>query len=72
MLLFCFYTSELLELILPEQYEKESWSMNETEKLESIPRLKAEGNNAYKLGNYEAASVKYGHALSMLEDLMLQ
>ncbi|XP_005096150.1 AH receptor-interacting protein [Aplysia californica] len=66
------FVLELLELILPEQYEKESWSMNEAEKLESIPRLRTAGNDAYRRKEYEEAAGKYGQALAMLEDLMLQ
>lgn len=62
---------ELLELVQPEEYEKETWSMNETERLESIPVLKAAGNKAYELKKYDDAAEKYGQALSLLEDLML-
>ncbi|CAL1533773.1 unnamed protein product [Lymnaea stagnalis] len=63
---------ELLKLELPEQFEKESWSMNEFEKLESIPKLREIGNEAYNQKNYEEAANKYAQALGMLEDLMLQ
>jgi len=62
---------ELLDLILPEQYEKESWSLNESEKLESIPILKTQGNEAYGRKKYEEAAERYGQALTRLEDLML-
>ncbi|KAH9502844.1 hypothetical protein Btru_074609 [Bulinus truncatus] len=62
---------ELIKLELPEQFEKESWSMNVSEKLESIPKLREAGNEAYSKKNYEDAAKKYAQALGMLEDLML-
>ncbi|KAH9502852.1 hypothetical protein Btru_074620 [Bulinus truncatus] len=62
---------ELIKLELPEQFEKESWSMNVSEKLESIPKLREAGNEAYFKKNYEDAAKKYAQALGMLEDLML-
>ena len=46
--------------------------MNNTERLESIPRLKTAGNEAYGLKDYKMAAERYGQALSLLEDLMLQ
>ncbi|XP_059171715.1 AH receptor-interacting protein-like [Physella acuta] len=66
------FTLELLTLELPEQFEQESWSMNEKEKLESVPKLREAGNEAYSKKNYEEAANKYAQALGMLEDLMLQ
>lgn len=46
--------------------------MNEKEKLESVPKLREAGNEAYSKKNYEEAANKYAQALGMLEDLMLQ
>ena len=57
---------------VPGSYEKEFWAMNETERLESIPVLKEEGNTLFKSGNHESASKKYSEALGRLEQLMLR
>lgn len=63
--------TELLKVEAPEDYEKESWQMNEEEKLEAIPALRAEGNSLFYNKNYKAASGKYALAIGMLEQLML-
>ncbi|KAK0068839.1 AH receptor-interacting protein [Biomphalaria pfeifferi] len=62
---------EFNKLELPEQFEPESWSMNGSEKLESIPKLREAGNEAYSKKDYEDAAKKYAQALGLLEDLML-
>jgi AH receptor-interacting protein len=61
----------LLKVEAPEDYQKESWQMNEEEKLNAIPSLHAEGNSLFYSKNYEAASEKYALAIDMLEQLML-
>jgi AH receptor-interacting protein len=63
--------TELLKVDAPEDYKKESWQMNEEEKLNAIPHLHAEGNSLFNNKNYEAASEKYALALGLLEQLML-
>ncbi|RUS88116.1 hypothetical protein EGW08_004169 [Elysia chlorotica] len=65
------FVLELLKLELPEQFEQETWSMNENEKLNNIPKLREAGNESYRLKNYDEAANKYAQALTMLEDLML-
>ena len=45
--------------------------MNESEKLESIPLLKTQGNEAYGHKKYAEAAERYGQALTRIEDLML-
>lgn len=62
---------ELLKVEAPEDYQKESWQMNEEEKLKAIPSLHSEGNSLFNNKNYKAASEKYALALGMLEQLML-
>ncbi|GFO09966.1 peptidylprolyl isomerase [Plakobranchus ocellatus] len=66
------FVIELLKLEQPQQFEQESWSMNETEKLNQIPKLREAGNEAYRGKDYDEAANKYAQALSMLEELMLQ
>lgn len=63
---------ELLSVELPDEYEKESWQMEENEKLAKIPQLKDEGNKLYNNKEYEMAAEKYAFAIGMLEQLMLK
>ncbi|XP_069703737.1 AH receptor-interacting protein [Periplaneta americana] len=62
---------ELIKVAAPEDYEKESWQMNEEEKLNAIPSLHANGNVLFRNKEYKAASDKYAQAIGMLEQLML-
>lgn len=65
------FTIELIKVILPDEYEKESWQMTEDEKLESIPHLKEKGNVLFREKKYDSASMEYAKAIGMLEQLML-
>lgn len=56
----------------PENYEKESWQLEENEKIELVPKLKEQGNQEYKNKNYIKASELYAKAIGMLEQLMLK
>jgi len=70
-LLYFLYFIELIKVILPDEYEKESWQMTEEEKLENIPHLKEKGNTLFKEKKYDNASIEYAKAIGMLEQLML-
>jgi len=59
-------------LSLETEYEKESWQMDADEKLDSVPQLKLEGNNLFKVEDYIGAEGKYRAALARLEQLMLR
>ena len=63
---------ELLKVVQPGEYEKESWAMSIAEKDEAISQLKEEGNTLYKAGSHKDASKKYFEALSYLEEFSLQ
>ncbi|XP_076755034.1 AH receptor-interacting protein-like isoform X2 [Xylocopa sonorina] len=65
------FTIELVKVILPHEYEKESWQMTEDEKLKSIPDIKEKGNALFKDKNYESASNMYAKGIGILEQLML-
>jgi len=65
------YFTELIKVILPNEYEKESWQMTENEKLESIPYLKEKGNALFREKKYDSASEIYAKAIGILEQLML-
>jgi len=66
------FTLELIEVSTPDQYEKETWQMDEIEKLAAVPRLKEEGNNLYRNKEYAKASQKYSMAIGILEQLMIK
>lgn len=65
------FTIELLQVILPEEYEKDSWQLTEDEKLKSIPTLKEKGNILFKQENYDGACEFYAKGIGILEQLML-
>ncbi|XP_076233474.1 aryl-hydrocarbon-interacting protein-like 1 [Calliopsis andreniformis] len=65
------FTIELIKVILPEEYEKESWQMTEDEKLKSIPDIKEKGNALFKQKDYEGACNMYAKGIGLLEQLML-
>lgn len=56
----------------PDEYEKESWQLNETEQIEMIPKLKTQGNEEYNKKNFSKASDLYAKAIGLLEQLMLK
>ena len=46
--------------------------MDETEKLEALPKLKEEGNHFYKVKKISEAAHSYAQALGILEQLQLK
>lgn len=62
---------ELLKVEAPEEYKKESWLMNEDEKLKAIPELREKGNTLYKANEFQSAADLYAEALGLLEQLMI-
>ncbi|XP_014206075.1 AH receptor-interacting protein [Copidosoma floridanum] len=65
------FTIELLDVILPHEYDKESWQMTEDEKLKIIPVYKEKGNALFRDKKYEAAANIYAQAIGIIEQLML-
>lgn len=63
---------ELVEVLQPEDYQKETWQMSEDERIERIPKLKEMGNNEFKNKNYSKAAEHYAQAIGMLEQLQLK
>lgn len=63
---------ELLSAELPEDYEKDSWQLSDSEKLSTITQLRNTGNNAYKAKEYTLAEEHYRKALGMAEQLILK
>ena len=66
------FDSELIKVLRPGEYEKDTYLLNDEEKKQQIPELKQAGNNLYNAGEYEQAAQKYGQALQFFEDLMLK
>ncbi|OQV22263.1 eIF-2-alpha kinase activator GCN1 [Hypsibius exemplaris] len=64
------FTLEIVEASEPGSYEKDSWAMDQAEKLKSIPVLHEEGNHLYRKQKYVEAADRYTRALGILEDLM--
>ncbi|XP_076544136.1 aryl-hydrocarbon-interacting protein-like 1 isoform X1 [Osmia lignaria lignaria] len=65
------FTIELVQVILPDEYEKESWQMTEDEKLKSIPEIKEKGNALFQKRKYDDACEMYAKGIGILEQLML-
>ena len=63
---------ELLSAEAKADYERESWALNEQEKLDSVTELRERGNALYRAGEHAAAAQKYADALGRLESLMLR
>uniref|UniRef100_A0A1A9W8Z5 AIP/AIPL N-terminal FKBP-type PPIase domain-containing protein n=1 Tax=Glossina brevipalpis TaxID=37001 RepID=A0A1A9W8Z5_9MUSC len=63
---------ELISVELPEHYQKETWQLTDNEKLKTVTKLKEEGNQLYKSGDYEKAEECYRQAVSIIEQLMLK
>ncbi|XP_044794320.1 aryl-hydrocarbon-interacting protein-like 1 isoform X2 [Bubalus bubalis] len=60
---------ELLQVEAPSQYQRETWNLNNHEKMQAVPILHGEGNRLFKLGRYEEASNKYQEAIVCLRNL---
>nr|XP_005906761.1 PREDICTED: aryl-hydrocarbon-interacting protein-like 1 [Bos mutus] len=60
---------ELLQVEAPSQYQRETWNLNNQEKMQAVPILHGEGNRLFKLGRYEEASNKYQEAIVCLRNL---
>ena len=63
---------ELVKVELPGNYKKEAWQMDISEKLEALPKYRAEGNKLYGDKKFKEAAVKYAEALGCLEQLCLR
>lgn len=66
------FTIENLSIELPEEYERESWQLNEDEKVESVETYRVKGNELFKQNQFDEAEKMYSLALGTLESLMLR
>eukprot|EP01136_Pigoraptor_vietnamica_P023064 Opistho-1_new@6319 len=63
---------ELLRVDEAGTYQKDHWEMSLDEKREVAPRLKEEGNELYKRGEYARAAEKYGIAIAYCEQVLVE
>ncbi|PAV90083.1 hypothetical protein WR25_14895 [Diploscapter pachys] len=62
----------LLKVEQENEYEFDSWQLNDQQKLLSTEQLRLEGNNLYAQKQYNEAIDKYRQALSRLDNLLLK
>uniref|UniRef100_A0A1I8A962 TPR_REGION domain-containing protein n=1 Tax=Steinernema glaseri TaxID=37863 RepID=A0A1I8A962_9BILA len=62
----------MLNVMQPETYEAESWQLNVEEKLASLDTLRLQGNDLFKAGKFEEATIKYREALGRVDVLLLR
>lgn len=62
------FTFENLSIELPEEYEKNSWQMNEDEKLKSVEDYRLRGNKMFKNNQFKEAEEMYSLALGKGEE----
>lgn len=71
--LFLFWANlELISVELPDEYEKESWQLNDTERFKVISESREIGNELYRHGKIVEAEEKYRAALEIIEQLLLK
>eukprot|EP01137_Pigoraptor_chileana_P013947 Opistho-2@68029 len=63
---------ELLRVEEAGTFTKDHWEMSLDEKRDAVPRLKDEGNELYKRGEFAKAAEKYGFAIAYCEQVMVE
>lgn len=63
---------DLFSVESSEEYERESWQLNDDEKLKAVDELREKGNLCYKQKNIPEAENNYAKAIAMVEQLMLK
>lgn len=66
------FTIENLAIDLAEEYQKESWQLNEDEKLKSVEEYRIKGNEFFKQNRFKEAEEMYSLSLGTIEQLMLR
>ncbi|XP_053362838.1 aryl-hydrocarbon-interacting protein-like 1 isoform X2 [Clarias gariepinus] len=63
------FVLELLKVQQPSEYHRESWAMNDDERLKAVPVLHGQGNKLYKQGRFEEATNKYKEAILCIKNV---
>lgn len=53
----------------PSEYNRETWALNDEERLKVVPVLHGQGNKLFKEGEYEKATQKYKEAIICLKNV---
>ncbi|XP_071061388.1 aryl-hydrocarbon-interacting protein-like 1 [Pseudochaenichthys georgianus] len=64
-----YFVLELLRVQQPSEYNRETWAMNDEERLKVVPVLHGQGNKLYKQGNYDEATQKYKEAIICIKNV---
>ncbi|XP_027001947.1 aryl-hydrocarbon-interacting protein-like 1 isoform X2 [Tachysurus fulvidraco] len=63
------FVLELLKVQQPSEYHRESWAMNDEERLKVVPVLHGQGNKLFKQGRFEEATNKYKEAILCIKNI---
>ncbi|XP_069040275.1 aryl-hydrocarbon-interacting protein-like 1 isoform X2 [Lepisosteus oculatus] len=63
------FVLELVKVEQPSEYNRESWALNDEERLKAVPLLHGQGNKLFKQGRYEDATNKYKEAIICLRNI---
>ncbi|GAA6109614.1 aryl-hydrocarbon-interacting protein-like 1 isoform X1 [Tachysurus ichikawai] len=63
------FVLELLKVQHPSEYHRESWAMNDEERLKVVPVLHGQGNKLFKQGRFEEATNKYKEAILCIKNI---
>ncbi|XP_067824031.1 aryl-hydrocarbon-interacting protein-like 1 isoform X5 [Heptranchias perlo] len=66
------FVIELLKVESPSAYQRETWAMNDDEKIKAVPLLHGMGNKLFKLARYPEALGKYREAVICLKNLQVK
>ncbi|XP_052432249.1 aryl-hydrocarbon-interacting protein-like 1 [Carassius gibelio] len=64
-----YFVMELLKVQQPSEYDRESWALNDDERLKAVPVLHGQGNKLFKQGRYEDATLKYKEAVMCIKNV---
>lgn len=64
--------AEVISIEQPDEYEKESWQLNDNERMNTIKEYRELGNEFYRNGKIDEAEEKYKVALGIIEQLLIK
>ncbi|XP_031429049.1 aryl-hydrocarbon-interacting protein-like 1 [Clupea harengus] len=64
-----YFVLELLKVQQPSEYNRETWALNDKERMKAVPLLHGQGNKFYKQGRYEEAVNKYKEAIVCIKNV---